>query len=130
MNTIDCLIILAPKLDNEFCRVLWSEMTAKEVFNLYRATYSFKNIHTTFNNEPVKLLEIAKLESDQNDVNLTSCQPPGHLFYCKKSKKLLCKCADGKNIEIKQLTLGKKMSAADFNNGFLKKIKDDERCFR
>lgn len=107
-------------------------MTAKEVFNLYRSIHTFKNMHTTFHNEPVKIVEVSKIEKNHQDVNLTHYQPPGHLIFCKKSKKLFVKCADNEIIEIKQLMIGKKkaMSATDFNNGFLKKCSDDEKCFR
>lgn len=103
-------------------------MTTTEVFNLYRSTYSFKNLQTTFINETVKLVEISRHDSSQ-EINRHS---PGHLTFCKKSKKLLVECSDEKFVEVKQLTIGKKkaMSAADFNNGFLKKCSEDEKCFR
>lgn len=91
-------------------------------------------MQTTFNNEPVKMVEIARFTKDNREINLASFnhQPAGHLVFCKKSKKLLIICADNEFIEIKQLMIGKKkaMSAVDFNNGFLKKCNENERCFR
>lgn len=106
-------------------------MTASDIFNLYRAIFTFKNMQTSFNNEPVKIIEISRLKKDDfKEIDFK--HSPGHLVFCKKSKKLLVKCVDSAFIEIKQLTIGKKkaMSAADFNNGFLKKFGKNERYFR
>lgn len=106
-------------------------MSSKEVFNLYRSIYSFKNILTTFGNEPVRLVEIAKT-GEINPYDHRSLQP-GQLAFCKKTKKLLVKCCDDQLLEIKQLSIrGRKkvMSPADFNNGFLKKCEDLEKRFK
>lgn len=105
-------------------------MTSREIYNLYRSLYSFKNILTTFNNEPVKIMELAKLELSKLQNEIPDCQP-GAAVFCKKSKKLLVMCADQNFVEIKQLSIGKKkvMSAADFNNGFLKKCIEAEKKF-
>lgn len=118
---------LAPKIDNEFCEVRWSQMSSTEVYDLYRSIYSFKNVTTSFKNEPVKLIEIVKAIGHEPDEEALNSKP-GHLLFCKRSKKLLVKCADQNYIEIKQLAIGKKkaMSAVDFNNGFLKKCKEPE----
>lgn len=106
-------------------------MSATAVFNLYRSIYSFKNILTYFNKEPVKLIEIARHSNDSIDEDLLNCEP-GQIEYCKKSKQLLVKCADNTFVEIRLLTIGTKkaMTASDFNNGFLKKLKKSERRFQ
>lgn len=105
-------------------------MSAREVFNLYRSIYSFKHVTTIFNGEPAKLIEIAKPDGTQPETN--SNLLPGRAVFCKKSKKLLVMCADSNFIEIRQLTIGKKkaMSAADFNNGFLRKCSEPDRRFQ
>lgn len=108
----------APKIENEFCKIRWNEMTALNIFDLYRALYSFKNLTTTFRNEPLKIVEIAK------SANLIQKdgKKPGHVRFCWKTKRLLVRCADDRDVEIVKLSIGKKvMSASDFNNGFLKK---------
>lgn len=117
----------APKITNEFCKVRWNEMTAMQIFDLYRSLYSFKHITTTFRNEQVKLLEVARASNTaQNDDK----KKTGHIKFCWKSKRLLVKCIDGLDIEIIKLSIGKKvMSAIDFNNGFLKKRKESENLF-
>ncbi|KAG5672377.1 hypothetical protein PVAND_002509 [Polypedilum vanderplanki] len=111
----------APKIDKEFCKVRWNEMSAREIYDLYRALYSYKHVLTTFKNEPVKLLELKK-SNEVIEYNIA-----GHLKFCKKTKKLLVHCVDGECIEINKLLIAKKvMSASDFNNGFLKNINDFE----
>lgn len=119
-------IVLAPKIDQKFCEVRWDVMTSTEVFNLYRSIYSFKNILTTFKNEPVKLFELARTADTPTDQHRL---PPGGLWFCKRIRKLFVRCCDEKFLEIKQLSIGKKkvMSAVDFNNGFLKKCHENER---
>jgi len=119
----------APKINNEFCEVRWSKMSAADVYNLYRSIYSFKSPTTSFINEPVKILQLAKFEAVESGG--TAEDKPGHLLFCRKSKKLLAKCADENYVEIKQLSIGKKkISAADFNNGFLTKCLESERFFK
>lgn len=126
-------IVLAPKIDNEFCKVRWHEMTSLQVWNLHRSIFSFKNILTTFNNEQVKLIDIARHEISQIEGDI-SCQP-GDILFCKKTKKLLVKCADQKCIELKQISIAKKkafkvMSATDFINGYLSKCEKSEWKFQ
>jgi methionyl-tRNA formyltransferase len=106
-------------------------MTATEVYNLYRSIYSFKNILTSFNNEVVKIIELTKFDMNQLHDEIADFQP-GAAVFCKKSKKLLVMCADHNFVEITQLSINVKkkvMSAADFNNGFLKKCREAERKF-
>lgn len=107
-------------------------MSATEVFNLYRSIYSFKHVTTTFNGESAKLIEIATPDGTQPNPLVMSKLLPGRAVFCKKSKKLLVMCADSNFIEIRQLTIGKKkaMSAADFNNGFLRKCSEPDRGFQ
>lgn len=104
-------------------------MSSTNVFNLYRSVYSFKHLVTSFNDEIVKLIEIAKCPKEIPEDLRTS--QPGQVEYCKKSKMLVVKCADESFIEIRHLMIsGKKvMSASDFSNGFLKKLQRSKRMF-
>lgn len=105
-------------------------MTSTEVFRLYRAIYSFRHVLTSFKNEQVKLVEVAR--TDEAAANEFRSLEPGRLQFCRKTKRLLVKCCDDQLLEVKQLSLkGRKkvMSAADFNNGFLKNSKESERKF-
>lgn len=122
--------LLAPKISKEFCEVRWNEMSSEEVFNLYRSIYSFKNITTTFKGELVKFFEVARSSNLKPDI--LNSQPSGQAVFCRKSKKLLVKCADENYVEIKQLSIGRKkaMTAISFNNGFLSKCDESERIFQ
>lgn len=107
----------------------WQVMTARHVCNLYRALYSFKWVTTFWHRRRVKIREI-DLSSDitekPNSEKLSGC-----IEYDKANKCLRVYCSDGHFIRIKQLVLEGKsvMTAADFNNGFLKKVDPKERVF-
>lgn len=101
-------------------------MTALEVYDLYRALYSFRQLVTSFKGGQVKLLEVSiSTDSDSKDHAAA-----GQIKFSKKSKKILVGCGDGKAVEIVKLMYIKKtMTAADFHNGFLSKINDNEKKF-
>lgn len=91
-------------------------MSALQIYDLYRALYSFKSIQTTFRGEQVKLLEISK-----PNLELSDDHAAGHIKFSWKCKKLVVSCYDGSVIKVSKLIIGKKaLSASDFNNGFLK----------
>lgn len=117
----------APKIDIEFSKVRWLKMTAVDVFNLYRSLYTFKHPSTTFQGDPVKLIEI---NYDSNQIPNLFLKP-GQVSFCKFKNALLVQCADYNTIEILKLSIAKKkvMSARDFDNGFLKKCLEAERNF-
>lgn len=107
-------------------------MSSTEVFNLYRSIYSFKSMTTSFESEPVKLIEVVKPESNIKLEEFDTTFEPGQLLFCRRSKKLFVYCADGNCLEIKQLMIGKRkaMSAVSFYNGFLSKCEKSERHFK
>ena len=103
-------------------------MTASNIYNLYRALYTFKNPLTSFHGEPVKLIEINYDQNQQENKNLKI----GEIKYCKIQNVLLVQCKDYKSVGILKLSIGKKkiMTARDFNNGFLKKCIESEKLFK
>lgn len=115
----------APKIDEEFCRVRWDKMTAKEVFDLYRALYSFKFPTTSWGKEIVKLKEV-RLSSDESLNKM-----PGTARWSHKNRAISVTCADGNEVDVVSFGIGKKskISAQDFNNGFLKKVQEIDRRF-
>lgn len=118
--------IVAPKINNEFCKVRWSEMTALQVYDLYRALYSIKSLLTSFKGDQIRLYDLSR------NLDLTeSNHLAGHIKFSWKTKKILIGCSDGKAIEVGKLTKNKKvMNAIDFYNGYLSKIKhNDEKKF-
>lgn len=111
----------------------WHSQTARYICNLYRALYSFKWLTTDWHGRRVKIKEI-DLQSEENvecesNVSILS---PGRVEYDKSKTCLRVYCCDGSFIRVRRLGLeGKKseMSAADFNNGFLKKVDRAQRYF-
>lgn len=101
-------------------------MTAQQVYNLYRAMYSFKSITTKWQQYVVKLIEICP---DDDDDHRTICNNTdlraGTFEYIKSGKHIRICCADGRFVLVKQLQVeGKRsMSAMDFRNGFMKNAK-------
>lgn len=95
--------------------------TALEIYNLYRALYSFKPLTTRWNNLHVKLIELTLSKSD-----VVRIEPPGTVEYIKLDKCIRVFCGNGSSVCVYKLALeGKKtMSAADFYNGFFTKCKD------
>lgn len=75
----------------------------------------------------MKIVELRLREKEDSQ----SFRVPGTVEYVKSRKALCVICADGNLVEVLRLKVdGKKvMSAADFNNGFLKKCCKDERLF-
>lgn len=112
---------ITPTPQNEaqasYCKLLtrsdgavdWKK-TAREIYNLYRGSYPWPGIWTTWQDKRLKLLEI-KPANDLSGV------PAG--IYAREGK-LFGVCADNSAVEIIQLQLeGRKpMSAAEFINGF------------
>lgn len=119
----------APKVPDSMADINWHVMTARHISNLYRALYSFKWLTTYWHKRRVKFRELSLSSDDQFE-----CEPaktPGCVEYDKTNKYLRVYCSDGKLICVKQLSLEGKsvMTAADFNNGFLKKVDQTQRFF-
>lgn len=109
-------------------QIEWNKMTAREVFNLYRALYSFKSPRTTWHERKLRLIELK--ESSQS--NATKLSAPGAVEYDRKEKCLRVRCVNQTTILISKLQLeGKRVfTANEFNSGFLKKVPENERFFR
>lgn len=107
----------------------WQTMTARHIYNLYKALYSFKWLITYWHKRRVKIREM-DLNLHIKETNVY--KQPGYIEYDKRNQCLRVHCNDGSSICVKRLGIeGKKsdMSAADFNNGFLKKVDQTQRYF-
>lgn len=110
----------------------WHSQTARYICNLYRALYSFKCLTTDWHQRRVKIKEIDIQSNEECVLQSDIRSSPGRIEYDKLNKCLRVYCCDGSFIRLKKLGLeGKKseMSAADFNNGFLKKVDGAQRHF-
>lgn len=104
-------------------------MTARYICNLYRALYSFKWLTAFWHKRRIKIRELelsSGMSEEPNPEKLV-----GYVEYDKFNKYLRVYCSDGHFIRVKKIALEGKpaMTAADFNNGFLKKVDERERFF-
>ncbi|EDX15108.1 GD16480 [Drosophila simulans] len=109
----------APKITSKITEIIWSELSAFEIYTRHRALYGYKNLTTSFLGKQVQLLELRLPEKG------VPVQEPGVISYLRKSRSLIIGCAQQSQLEVLQLRVeGRKpMSAQDFNNGFLKQAR-------
>ncbi|XP_017143894.1 methionyl-tRNA formyltransferase, mitochondrial isoform X1 [Drosophila miranda] len=109
----------APKITSKITEILWTELSADELYARHRALYGYKNLTTSFLDKQIQLLELRLPEK-----HLT-VQEPGHFSYQRSRKSLLIGCAQGTQLEVLQVRVeGRKpMSAQDFSNGFLRQAR-------
>lgn len=125
--------VIAPKVNDTMMEINWKEMSARHIYNIYRALYSFKSLATSWQQHRIKIKEIQINEKQViNSRNIDAVDKlPGTLEYIKRDKCLIVHCVDRKCLVITKLGIeGKRiMSAEDFNNGFLKKVSVVDRHF-
>lgn len=120
-------VTYAPKVEgNALSFIDWNTMTAREVFNLFRALYGFRPILTGFDNVLVKLLDIRIHECS----SVEGLSSGGSFSFDRSNNRLIVKCAD-RSISVGQLqVVGKpKMNAVQFMNGFVKKRPENVLLF-
>lgn len=120
-------VTYAPKVEgNALSFIDWNTMTAREVFNLFRALYGFRPILTGFDNVLVKLLDIRIHECS----SVEGLSSGGSFSFDRSNNRLIVKCADS-SISVGQLqVVGKpKMNAVQFMNGFVKKRPENVLLF-
>lgn len=121
----------APKIMPHFADIRWSEMSSGEVYDRFRALYSYKPLTTRLGSDLVKIFRVRcdeKGEPDQTGEQFVH----GQIRFCRKSKRLRVRCGgDGKFVTLEQLSIGGKkvMSGQEFYNGFLSKLDPLRRVF-
>lgn len=105
-------------------------MSAIDVYNLGRALEGYLRLTSTWNNVQVKLHDINFSERCSANIDFSD-KRPGYVVYDKSEKLVKVLCADRKWISVKSVGVkGKRtMSAADFNNGYIKKENVENRYF-
>ncbi|XP_012254108.2 methionyl-tRNA formyltransferase, mitochondrial [Athalia rosae] len=123
-------ITYAPRVTSKLSLVKWNEMTAKRVFDLYRALYDLYPLTTKFMGLTIKLLEIELLK-DPPLGNNSSNHLPGLVMYSKDLDRLVVHCRDNSWITVGKIGYPGRppMSARDFHNGFLYKNKQKKSFF-
>uniref|UniRef100_A0A1B0D9Q0 Methionyl-tRNA formyltransferase, mitochondrial n=1 Tax=Phlebotomus papatasi TaxID=29031 RepID=A0A1B0D9Q0_PHLPP len=114
----------APKVNKKPEAVRWEHCKANEIFNIYRAYYSFKHLVTTWQEFSLKLLAISVRElSSSSQLTALREKPPGSFIFHKLERCLIVKCSQDTYLNILSVGIeGKRaMSALDFYNGFIRK---------
>ncbi|KAM6950905.1 methionyl-tRNA formyltransferase, mitochondrial [Lycodopsis pacificus] len=110
-------VTFAPKITTSMSWVVWEEQTCEQIDRLYRAIGSRIPLRTTWMGRTIKLLDfvgkchISLLDPERKPV-------PGSLSYQKESNTLAVCCKDGW-VGFKAVLLKKRLTAADFYNGYL-----------
>uniref|UniRef100_A0A672IFW0 Methionyl-tRNA formyltransferase, mitochondrial n=1 Tax=Salarias fasciatus TaxID=181472 RepID=A0A672IFW0_SALFA len=107
----------APKITKSMSWVLWEEQTCDQIDRLYRAIGSRIALRTTWDGRTVKLLEfVGRCHISLADERRKP--DPGSVSYQKESDTLAVCCKDGW-VGFKAVLLKKRLTAADFYNGYL-----------
>lgn len=111
-------------------QVHWHRMSAQQVYDQYRALYSYRRLMTGWHGEPVRIVELTLPPNACGAVcAVAPPPPPGTVEYCRVAKQLRVWCADGRWVGVRRLSVvGKRtFTAADFNNGYLRRTDADRR---
>ncbi|KAJ8249462.1 hypothetical protein GJAV_G00235180 [Gymnothorax javanicus] len=106
---------LATKINTEMSWVVWEEQTCDHIGRLFRAIGSRVPLRTLWMGELIKLLDFA------GEFSVSEAEDravPGSILFQKHSNTLLVRCKDGW-VGFGALILRRKLSAADFYNGYL-----------
>ncbi|XP_061611401.1 methionyl-tRNA formyltransferase, mitochondrial isoform X6 [Phyllopteryx taeniolatus] len=111
-------VTFAPKIGVSASRLVWEEQTCEQIDRLYRAVGSRIPLRTTWMGATIKLLDFAgrchiSLADERGER-----PPPGSVTFRKESDALAVRCKDGW-VGFKAVVLRKRMTAADFYNGYL-----------
>ncbi|GJQ86677.1 hypothetical protein Trydic_g7857 [Trypoxylus dichotomus] len=119
-------ITLAPKVTSSFGIIDWSSISARRIYNLSRALFGLYPLITKWNDLNIKLYDI-KLCSPEK----TTCIQPGFVHYDRDSRLLKIQCLNSNWISVGSVGVSnkRKMSASDFNNGYLSKVDISKRIF-
>ncbi|XP_010875735.1 methionyl-tRNA formyltransferase, mitochondrial [Esox lucius] len=121
---------LAPKISTSMSWVLWEEQTCDQIDCLFRSIGSRIPLRTIWMGKTIKLLDF----TGKCNISLSGrgkTPLPGSISYLKESNTLAVCCKDGW-VGFKTVLLKKKLSAADFYNGYLhqsfQKISPKQEC--
>lgn len=124
-------VSFAPRISKTIANISWSDMTASQIYNRYRALYSVYHLKTTFNGKPLKLNEVKSLGSEElfRLKNVFPDMEPGFVEYSWKSQVLVVQCKDSP-VFVSSVRFNQKvLSATDFHGGYLCKMPKSEWRF-
>ncbi|XP_020497112.2 methionyl-tRNA formyltransferase, mitochondrial [Labrus bergylta] len=107
----------APKINTSMSWMVWEEQTCDQISRLYRAIGSLTHLRTIWMGRTVKLLNfVGKCHISLSDERRKPL--PGSVSYQRESNTLAVCCKDGW-VGFKEVLLKKRLTAADFYNGYL-----------
>ncbi|TKS70372.1 Methionyl-tRNA formyltransferase, mitochondrial [Collichthys lucidus] len=110
-------VTFAPKLNTSMSWMVWEEQTCDQIDRLYRALGSRMPLRTLWMGRTVKLLDfVGKCHISLSDERRRPV--PGSVSYQKETNTLAVCCKDGW-VGFKAVLLKKRLTAADFYNGYL-----------
>ncbi|XP_042330677.1 methionyl-tRNA formyltransferase, mitochondrial [Sceloporus undulatus] len=111
----------APKATVAMSCIQWEEQTAEQIVRLHRALGTMMPLQTLWMGTAVKLLAFVEVETLPDALDRTATEKgavPGSVFYHKQLETLVIRCKEGW-VGAKGVILKKKLTAADFYNGYL-----------
>ncbi|XP_056134413.1 methionyl-tRNA formyltransferase, mitochondrial [Lampris incognitus] len=108
---------LAPKIRSSLSWIVWEEQTCDQISRLYRAIGSRIPLRTIWMGKTIKLMDF--VGNCQVSISGHGSAPiPGSVRYLRERNTLAVCCKDGW-VGFKAVVLKKRLSAADFYNGYL-----------
>nr|XP_034986941.1 methionyl-tRNA formyltransferase, mitochondrial isoform X2 [Zootoca vivipara] len=114
-------VTFAPKASIAMSCIQWEEQTSEQILRMHRALGAMMPLQTLWMGTTVKLLDFVEVETlhDHNDrLAAENGNVPGSVFYHKQLQTLVICCKEGW-VGVKAVVLKKKLTAADFYNGYL-----------
>ncbi|XP_070688510.1 methionyl-tRNA formyltransferase, mitochondrial [Pempheris klunzingeri] len=112
----------APKISTSMSWMVWEEQTCDQIDRLYRAIGPWIPLRTIWMDRTIKLLDfVGKCHVTLSDQRRRPV--PGSVSYQKQSNTLAVCCKDGW-VGFKAVVLKKRLTAADFYNGYLHQTAD------
>lgn len=98
-----------------------------QIYNLYRALYSYQHLNTIWHGQSIKFVELETVDEYEN----IDKSRVGNVCFSKKHQCLIIVCSCSSLLSVKTLQVeGKKtIRALDFNNGFIQKRPKNEHYF-
>ncbi|XP_054858871.1 methionyl-tRNA formyltransferase, mitochondrial [Eublepharis macularius] len=111
----------APKVTVSMSFVQWEEQTSEQVLQLHRALGATMPLQTLWMGTVIKLLDIEDMDAVNGLPDRLATEhgtAPGSVVYHKQLQTLMVRCKEGW-VGVKAVILKKKLTAADFYNGYL-----------
>ncbi|XP_034640797.1 methionyl-tRNA formyltransferase, mitochondrial [Trachemys scripta elegans] len=114
-------VTFAPKVTIAMSCIKWEEQTPEQILRLQRAIGATLPLQTLWMGNTVKLLDFVEVHNIRSFADRLLNEHgivPGSVLYHKSSQTLVIRCKEGW-VGVKTVILKKKLTAADFYNGYL-----------